>query len=216
MPPVPRADPLSVVETKVAQGERLSAADGLALFRSSELLRIGRLADGVRRRKVGDDVYFVVNRHINYTNICRNRCHFCAFSRSDGEPGAYCLTVEEVLAKARESIGQGATEIHIVGGEHPTLPYADVRAMISGIREMAPTVHIKAFTASEIVHFAESEGVQPEQILRDLRERDRNDSSREHAPLRRADDAVVVDTTGLGVDAVVERLAGLAKERLPA
>ena len=169
MPPLPRADPLSVVETKVAQGERLSAADGIALFRSPELLRIGRLADGVRRRKVGDDVYFVVNRHINYTNICRNRCHFCAFSRSDGEPGAYCLTVEEVLAKARESIGQGATEIHIVGGEHPTLPYADVRAMISGIREMAPTVHIKAFTASEIVHFAESEGVEPVQILRDLR-----------------------------------------------
>jgi aminodeoxyfutalosine synthase len=169
MPPVPRADPLSVVETKVAQGERLSAADGIALFRSPELLRIGRLADGVRRRKVGDDVYFVVNRHINYTNICRNRCHFCAFSRSDGEPGAYRLTVEEVLAKARESIGQGATEIHIVGGEHPTLPYADVRAMISGLREMAPSVHIKAFTASEIVHFAESEGVQPEQILRDLR-----------------------------------------------
>lgn len=169
MPPVPRADPLSVVETRVARGERLSAADGLALFQSPELLRVGRLADGVRRRKVGDDVYFVVNRHINYTNVCRNRCHFCAFSRNDGEPGAYSLTVEEVLAKALEGIEQGATEIHIVGGEHPTLPYAEVRAMISGIREMSPTVHIKAFTASEIVHFAEGEGMQPEQILSDLR-----------------------------------------------
>jgi aminodeoxyfutalosine synthase len=168
MPLVPRADPLTVVEGKIAQGERLSAADGLALFESADLLRIGRLADGVRRRKVGEDVYFVVNRHINYTNICRNRCRFCGFSRSEGEEGAYSLTVEEVLAKAEESIGQGATEIHIVGGEHPVLPYAHVRAMISGVRECSPTVHIKAFTASEIVHFAETEGVRPEQILRDL------------------------------------------------
>ena len=74
---------------------------------------------------MGDDVYFVVNRHINYTNVCRNRCRFCAFSRDEGEPGAYTLTVDEVLAKAREALEQGATEIHIVGGEHPALPYAD-------------------------------------------------------------------------------------------
>jgi aminodeoxyfutalosine synthase len=168
MPPVPRADPLAVVERKIAQGERLSAADGLALFESLDLLRVGRLADQVRRRKVGDDVYFVVNRHINYTNICRNRCRFCAFSRSEGEAGAYSLTVEEVLAKARESIEQGATEIHIVGGEHPALPYAAVRAMISGIREMSRTVHIKAFTASEVVHFAEIEEASVLQILGDL------------------------------------------------
>jgi aminodeoxyfutalosine synthase len=129
---------------------------------------VGRLADDVRRRKVGEDVYFVVNRHINYTNVCRNRCLFCAFSRSEGEPGAYSLTVDEVLDKARESIAQGATEIHIVGGEHPALPYTAVRSMISGIREISPSVHLKAFTASEIVHFAETERVPVEQILRDL------------------------------------------------
>ena len=168
MPPLSRADPLAVVEQKVAQGERLSFADGLTLFESPDLLRVGRMADQARRRKVGDDVYFVVNRHINYTNICRNRCRFCAFSRAEGEPGAYSLTVDEVLAKAQESIQQGATEIHIVGGEHPALPYSDVRAMISGVRGMSPTVHIKAFTASEIVHFAEGEGLLVEQILRDL------------------------------------------------
>ena len=168
MPPVSLADPLAVVEQKVAQGERLSFADGLALFESPDLLRVGRMADQVRRRKVGEDVYFVVNRHINYTNICQNRCRFCAFSRTEGEDGAYALTVEEVLAKARESIEQGATEIHIVGGEHPALPYADVRAMIAGVRALSPAVHIKAFTASEIVHFAETEGLPVEQILRDL------------------------------------------------
>lgn len=168
MPASTRLDPLAVVEEKIAQGERLSAADGIALFESPDLLRVGRLADRTRRQKVGDDVYFVVNRHINYTNVCRNRCRFCAFSRDEGEPGAYTLTVEEVLAKAREAIEQGAKEIHIVGGEHPALPYDSVRAMVSGIRRFAPAVHVKAFTASEIVHFAETERVSVEEVLRDL------------------------------------------------
>lgn len=170
MPRIRTKDPLLTVEQKLTAGERLSAADGLALFRSSDLLRLGRLADRVRRERVGDDVYFVVNRHINYTNVCRNRCRFCAFSREEGEPGAYTLSVEEVLAKAGEALAEGATEIHIVGGEHPTLAYEKVRAMISGIRRLAPAVHIKAFTASEIANFAEKEATTPETILGDLKQ----------------------------------------------
>jgi aminodeoxyfutalosine synthase len=169
MPYVAASDPLAVIEKKLERGERLSAADGLALFESSDLLRIGRLADQARRKKAGDDVYFVVNRHINYTNVCRNRCRFCAFSRDEGQNGAYTLSVEEVLAKAAEALADGATEIHIVGGENPALSYQAVRAMVSGIREMAPQVHIKAFTASEIAHFAEREATSPEAILDDLK-----------------------------------------------
>lgn len=164
-----RLDPLALVEEKVSLGERLSADDGLALLSSPDLVRVGRLADRVRRARVGDDVYFVVNRHINYTNICRNRCRFCAFSRGEGEPGAYTLTVEEVVGKASEALKQGATEIHIVGGEHPALPYEDIRAMVSGIRALAGEVHIKAFTASEITHFAEIEGLSVEAVLADLK-----------------------------------------------
>jgi len=162
-------DPLAVVEEKVARRERLSAADGLALLESPDLVRVGRLADRVRRDAVWDNVYFLVNRHINYTNVCRNRCRFCAFSRAEGEPGSYTLTVDEVLAKAREGVERGATEIHIVGGENPSLPYEAIRAMVSGIRTMAPSVHIKAFTASEIACFAEAEGTTPEHILGDLK-----------------------------------------------
>jgi aminodeoxyfutalosine synthase len=169
MPRSDPLDPLAAVEEKVAQGKRLSGADGLALFHSRDLLRIGRLADLARRRRVGDDVYFVVNRHINYTNICRNSCRFCAFSRKAGEPGAYTLTQEEVLAKAGEAIAQGATEIHVVGGEHPQLPYNEVRDMVAGIRALAPDVHIKAFTASEVAHFAEGRGVSVEEVLADLK-----------------------------------------------
>ncbi len=169
MPVGRHLDPLTAVEEKVARGERLSAADGLTLFESPDLLRVGRLADGARRRKVGDDVYFVVNRHINYTNVCRNRCLFCAFSRGEGEEGAYTLTVDDVLEKAREAVEQGATEIHIVGGENPSLPYAAIREMVAGVRKLAPDVHIKAFTASEIVCFAQAEGVTTEAVLRDLK-----------------------------------------------
>jgi aminodeoxyfutalosine synthase len=170
MPARARLDPLALVEQKVIQGERLSADDAIMLLESPDLLRVGRLADRVRREKVGDDVCFVVNRHINYTNVCRNRCSFCAFSRDEGEAGAYTLTVEEVLAKAREAVEQEATEIHMVGGENPALPYSAVRAMVAGIREMAPAVHIKAFTASEIAFFAESEGSTAEEILADLKQ----------------------------------------------
>jgi len=165
-----RVDPLASIEEKVSGGERLSAADGVALFENSDLLRVGRLADGARRRRVGDDVYFVINRHINYTNICRNRCAFCAFSRDEGMEGAYTLTVEEVLEKAREAIEGGATEIHIVGGENPALPYMRVRDMVAGIRKMAPEVHIKAFTGSEIEFFATTEKLLVEDVLLDLKE----------------------------------------------
>ena len=169
MPASVPLDPLAAVEEKVAQGRRLSGADGLALFRSPELLRVGALADAARRARGEDDAYFVVNRHINYTNVCRNRCRFCAFSRSAGEPGAYTLSEDEVAAKAREALAEGATEIHIVGGEHPELPYSSVRAMVACIRAMAPSVHIKAFTASEIAHFADAEGMTVADVLTDLK-----------------------------------------------
>jgi len=160
---------LEPIEDKLTRGERLSALDGLALLASDDLTGIGRLADMVRRKLVGDDVQFVVNRHINYTNVCRNRCEFCAFSRGENEADAYTLTVQQVLGKAAEAIAQGATEIHIVGGEHPSLPYSEIRAMISGIRDLAREVHIKAFTASEILHFADREGLSAEEMLLDLK-----------------------------------------------
>jgi aminodeoxyfutalosine synthase len=159
---------LDLVERKVSRGERLDVADGIAILDSHDLLKVGRLADGARRAAVGNDAFFVVNRHINYTNICRNRCRFCAFSRDADEEGAYTLTVDDVVDKAREAIAQGATEIHIVGGEHPELPYAAIREMVSSIHEMEPGIHIKAFTASEIVHFACLEQVSVQDILQDL------------------------------------------------
>ncbi len=161
--------PLAAVEEKIEAGERLTADDGLALLATPDLLRLGRLADSVRRRRVGDDVYFISNRHINHTNICKNRCDFCAFSRDAGQEGAYTMTLEQVLGKARESLAEGITELHIVGGEHPDLPYGAIREMIAELHALAPQVHLTAFTASEIVHFAGISGMTEEEVLLDLK-----------------------------------------------
>jgi len=160
---------LAEVAGKVAAGERLSDDDALALMLTDDLLVVGAMADQARRRLVGDDAYFICNRHINHTNICRNRCLFCAFSRDDGDADAYTLSVDEVVEKARESLTGGVTEIHIVGGEHPELPYEYYLDMLRGLHELAPNVHIQAFTASEVVYLAKLAGRPVAAVLAELK-----------------------------------------------
>jgi aminodeoxyfutalosine synthase len=160
---------LDVIGRRLDAGGRLDAADGLALLETPDLLGLGRLAASALRRRAGDQVYFINNRHINHTNVCKNRCSFCAFSRDDGEPGAYTMALEEVLARAAESAEEGVTELHIVGGEHPALPYSYYRDMISELHKLAPGVQLTAFTASEIAHFAEIGGLSVEEVLLDLK-----------------------------------------------
>ena len=161
---------LSHVWDKVLDGRRLSGADARDVLTSSDLIAIGALADYVRRRAVGDDVYFIANRHINHTNVCRNRCLFCAFSHDDGDADAFTLSVDQVLDKARETLTGGITEIHIVGGEHPDLPFDYYLEMMRGLKELAPDVHIQAFTASEIAHLGRVSGLGVQETLRQLKE----------------------------------------------
>jgi len=164
-----RVEKRAVIERKVQAQERLSFAEGVALFECGDLLWLGRLADSVRQRLHGDAVYFVRNRHINHTNICKNRCVFCAFSRDEGEVGAYTLSLDQIVAKARASLAEGVTEFHIVGGEHPALSFAEVEEMIARLHALAPGVTLTAFTASEIAHFAATSGLSVEQVLRRLK-----------------------------------------------
>ncbi|MDW7710512.1 MAG: aminofutalosine synthase MqnE [Deferrisomatales bacterium] len=162
--------PLGAVGRKVAAGERLSEADALALWSADDLLAVGELANLANRRRNGDRVFYNVNRHINPTNVCVNRCRFCAFSRSPGEDGAYTLTREEVLDRAAEAEAAGATEVHMVGGLHPDLPlewYADV---LREIRQRHPALHVKGFTAVEIDHLARLSGRPVRQVLETLAE----------------------------------------------
>jgi aminodeoxyfutalosine synthase len=156
------------ISAKVRNGGRISPDEALALFASNDLLAIGELAALANERKNGKQVFFNVNRHINPTNICVNRCAFCAFSRTSGEEGAYSLALDEICRRAMEAEGQGATEVHIVGGLHPDLPFEYYEEVLREIRTAAPRLHIKAFTAVEIDYFARISGDTIEQVLERL------------------------------------------------
>ena len=108
---------LHAIAEKVERAERLTRQDGLALFNSSDLLTIGRLADQANRAKNGDRVYFAANQHINPTNVCvlRNTCVFCSFARMPREEGAYTRSLDEVFAEADAARGNATREFHIVG-----------------------------------------------------------------------------------------------------
>ena len=159
---------LTAISAKVHAGERLSEADALALYASNDLLAIGELAALANERKNGRNVYFNVNRHINPTNICVNRCAFCAFSRTGTEADAYTLTRDEMVRRALEAKGQGATEVHLVGGLHPDLPFAFYLELLQAIHAAAPQLHIKAFTAVELDWFASISGLTLQQVLAQL------------------------------------------------
>ena len=142
------------LRAKIECGARISDAEALALFESGDLLVIGELAAQANRRHNGERVYFNVNRHINYTNLCVNRCTFCAFSKGVEDDGCYTLALNDILAKAAEASAAGATEIHMVGGLHPELPFDFYLEMLASIKADNPKLHIKAFTAVEIDYLA--------------------------------------------------------------
>lgn len=146
---------LQPIADKIQAGQRLCPDDGLALYASRDIHAIGRLADGVRRNRHGRIAWYIANRHINYTNVCVLRCKFCGFCRKPGHNAAdaYVLSADEVVEQASAAYADGATEVHIVGGLHPTLPFEYYTDCISRIRTACPRIAIKAFTAVEIVHF---------------------------------------------------------------
>ena len=157
------------LRAKARNGARISDAEALELFQSNDLLAIGELAALANRRQNGDRVYFNVNRHINYSNICVNRCTFCAFCKGEGDAGAYTLALNDVLAKAAEASAAGATEIHMVGGLHTDLPFDFYLEMLASIKADNPGLHIKAFTAVEIDYFARITGQSVEAVIDELK-----------------------------------------------
>lgn len=161
---------------RVKAGGRLSFDDGVLLYETPDIWTACGLADQVRRRLHGDVAYYNVNRHLNYSNICALSCKFCAFYRKKGQDGAYEHSIDQIREEASKAAASGATEIHIVGGLHPWLPFDYYTDMMRAIREAAPTLHIKAFTAVEIVHLARiakrgRDGVEGiRRVLEDLKE----------------------------------------------
>ncbi|MCL5103542.1 MAG: aminofutalosine synthase MqnE [Armatimonadetes bacterium] len=141
---------------RALNGERLDLDDGIRLCESNDVHTIGAAANEIRKKINGDRTYYVVNRHINYTDICKNRCTFCAYSRSEGDDCAYAMSVDEIVARARQYYDEiKFTELHIVGGLHPSLPLDYYTGMLSAIRDEFPGMHVQAFTAVEIAHIAD-------------------------------------------------------------
>jgi len=170
---------LDKLRAKILSGGRLTRKEAVRLFESDDIFGLGRLAAEVSRRKNGKKAFFIVNRHINPTNICVNRCKFCAFSRSKGEAGAYELTLEEMLArlesgmKPKRTKGDGSaptgfSEVHIVGGLHPDWPFDFYLTLIATIRKRYPKLNIKAFTAVEIDYFSRISGLSIKEVLTQL------------------------------------------------
>ncbi len=145
---------LEPIAAKVLARERLSFEDGVALYRSPDLLALGWLANYVREKRHGDVCYFNVNRHINPTNVCVAHCKLCAFGRSPDAPGAYTFALEEIWQRAEQGLREGATEFHLVGGLHPDLPFDYFLDLIRGLKVRCPGVHLKAFTMVEVGYFA--------------------------------------------------------------
>jgi aminodeoxyfutalosine synthase len=158
------------VRAKIADGVRISDAEALALFDCDDLLAVGDLAALANQRVNGDKVYFNVNRHINYTNVCVNRCTFCAFSREhEDDDGGYTLALNDILKRAAEARDAGATEIHMVGGLHPDLPFDFYLEILAGIKAYSPELHIKAFTAVEVDYFAKLTKQSPVEVVLKLK-----------------------------------------------
>ena len=156
---------------KVESGDRLSAADGEFLFSSEvDLHALGELADVVRRRKNGNVAYYNRNLHLNPTNVCIFRCSLCAYSCEDegGDPKCYVMTPQEIHARGQEAVDAGCTELHIVGGVHPTKTFDWYLGMTRDLHTAFPRLHLKAWTAVEIDHFAQSTARSVRSILEEL------------------------------------------------
>jgi len=161
---------LKPIADKVLASERLSFDDGVALYRTPDLLTVGWLANVIREKRHGNITYYNVNRHINPTNVCVAHCKLCAFGRDPGAPGAYTFTLEEMYERAAQGVREGATEFHIVGGLHPDLPFDFFLELIRGLKQRHPHVHLKAFTMVEVHYFARISKLSVDETLRKMKE----------------------------------------------
>jgi aminodeoxyfutalosine synthase len=160
---------LDSIHEKVLASERLDFDDGLALYRTGDILAVGWLANHVRERMHGDKTYFNVNRHINPTNVCVAACRLCAFGRKKDSPGAYTMALDEAFETAASGYNEAVTEFHIVGGLHPDLPFQYFFDLVSGLKQRFPQVHLKAFTMVEVAYLAKRAKLSLEETLQQLK-----------------------------------------------
>ena len=154
---------------KVVAGTRISEADALRLFETKDLNALGAIADFVRQRQVGNRASYIINRYINYSNYCILSCQFCSFSRKKRDADGFQLSVAEIVEKAREALKIGITELHIVGGLHPSLPFSYYVDFLKALKALDARLQLKCFTAIEILHLAWLAKKSVEQTLIELK-----------------------------------------------
>ncbi|PYT28793.1 MAG: aminofutalosine synthase MqnE [Acidobacteria bacterium] len=155
---------------KVEEGERLSYDDGVALYRTADILALGYMGNLVRERLHGSTTYFNVNRHINPTDVCVASCRLCAFGKRAKDPKAYTMSLDQVWHVAGEGWTEAVTEFHIVGGLHPELTLDWYCEMLRGLKERFSQVHLKAFTMVEIGSLAQRTKISAREVLERLRD----------------------------------------------
>lgn len=161
---------LDQIEAKVRAGERLTFDDGIALFMTHDLLRVGALANLVRERLHGDRTFFNVNMRFEATNVCEASCRFCAFQKlEEGMPGAHTTSLEAAWAELRDFPDPRLTELHMVNGLNPNLPFEWYEQLLSGFKRVRPSIHLKCFTAVEIHYFAQKFNMSYRDVLSRLR-----------------------------------------------
>lgn len=156
------------IESKITKKIRLTPDDALNLFQHDDILGLGKLANLVREQIHAHKTYFIINRHIDYSNVCVLKCKFCAFAKKKGEEGSFEFTHQDILNRVKEGLKKEITEIHMVGGFHPDHPWEFYTGLLKSIKQIAPALHIKAFTAAEVRYFSKKFKKSEEQVLDEL------------------------------------------------
>lgn len=157
------------VGEKILNGKRLTPEDGLACFQTKDLIGLGRIASAVKRSRYGNKAFFISNQHLNYTNVCENRCRFCAFHRSPDARDAHTFTHEEAVATIAQSPVAHLKEVHVVGGCHPRLDLDYYTGLLKALTHARPGLKLKAFTAVEIDHIAKGAAISSLDCLKQLK-----------------------------------------------
>jgi aminodeoxyfutalosine synthase len=164
-----RAAGLADIDEKLRVRERLTLDDGVRLFACPDLLAVGWLANREREQRHGARAYYNYNLRLEPTNVCQASCLFCSFARlQPGMPEAYTMSLEQAWDKLRQRASQPLTEVHIVNGLNPDLPFSYYTELLRGFKRIRPGIHLKCFTAVEIAFFSELYGMSDEQVLREL------------------------------------------------
>lgn len=156
------------IERKVQAGSRITESEALFLFQQNDLIWLGKLANFIKEQKTGNRIFFNINRHINPTNYCLNRCRFCAFSASIGEKHGFEMNLDQI-ERIAEQTGE-ISEFHIVGGLHPRWSFDYYLEILKRLKKIKPGVLLQAYTAVEIDHFSKISGLSLEKVIEKLKQ----------------------------------------------